>query len=146
MSDEYNLYSGNKLFDNKIKIDRLGAFLALNLCDYEKSKHSFEKLMKLEHDESGRDYLSVMLKYVHFRLDGLSKQDAHKILRKLFKDNKAERVINETEYLDKILNINISSQDETEIFAKINNAMQKSGFSVKNQDKLLDKLRKLYCE
>ncbi|MBQ3377655.1 MAG: hypothetical protein IJG62_05240 [Synergistaceae bacterium] len=36
-----------------------------------------------------------MLKYVNFRVDGLTKQDAHKILRKLFKDDKAERVIND---------------------------------------------------
>ncbi|MBQ9582314.1 MAG: YcaO-like family protein [Synergistaceae bacterium] len=64
--DEYNFYSGNKLFDDKIQVDRLGAFLALKLGDYEKSKHFFEKLIKLENDETERDYLSVMLKYVNF--------------------------------------------------------------------------------
>lgn len=144
--DEYNFYSGNKLFDDKIQVDRLGAFLALKLGDYEKSKHFFEKLIKLENDETERDYLSVMLKYVNFRVDGLTKQDAHKILRKLFKDDKAERVINDTEDLDKNLNININSQDEAEIFAKINNAMRKSGFGLKNQDKLLDKLSILYYQ
>ena len=139
----------------RMTMDRLAAFLALKHGNYKLSRHFFEKLYVTETDEDEKSYLQVMIEYVKSLDDGLTSEEAHELISKLYMKKFAERVINETHDHKTIMERNfphlncfdcehceISGTEcthliERELYSKLMHAMKNSTVSNESFLKLL---------
>jgi len=84
-------------------LDRLGAILALKQGKYELSERLFKKVHLMETDEAEKQYLLCMTEYVRARANGLEHEEAARVLRLLYRESTALRVLDEVQDLTNIL-------------------------------------------
>lgn len=141
-----------------MSLDRIGAFLALKQELFEQATHFFQKLKNTEKNESERLYLDCLIEYTRLLSRGIDRTATLKIIKKLFRDEVAARVVYEVEdpaemmrrvfpqmkcfdcencelsgkYCDKLV--------EEKVFMKIKDALGKSTVS---QENLIDYFKNL---
>lgn len=80
-----------------MSLDRVGAFLALKRGIFERATHFFQKIKNAEHNESERLYLDCLIEYTRLLSRGIDRTATLKIIKKLFRDEIAARVVYEVE-------------------------------------------------
>ena len=141
--------------------DRIGAFLALKQGDYPLALHFFGKLLEMEEDEKEQTYFRCMTQYIRCLRDGLSREQAKKLVCQLYNEEAAQRVLDETgdpaTMLQKVFprltcfdcekcplaGRECQNPQEVEVFRRIRDAMKGSTVS---QEEMLEKLLRLLGE
>lgn len=149
---------GHLIDSPKMSLERIGAFLALQLGQYNTSRFFFNNIFGYQLDDNEKRYLRAMINYVKYLEDGLSNEDAHKILSELFADDLVNRIVSETQDLSKVMEVNFphmkcfdcdkcefngkecTSKIESGFYEKILAAMSKSNIS---QQDLLNFLKQI---
>lgn len=80
-----------------MNLDRVGAFLALKQGIFEQAIHFFQKIKNAEHNESERLYFDCLIEYTRLLSRGIDRTATLKIIKKLFRDEIAARVVYEVE-------------------------------------------------
>ena len=80
-------------------LDRLGAILALKQGNYALSERLFKKVYKRETDEAEKQYLLCITEYVRARANGLDHEEAARVIRLLYRESAALRVLDEVQDL-----------------------------------------------
>ncbi|RAP45285.1 MAG: hypothetical protein BZ136_08395 [Methanosphaera sp. rholeuAM74] len=102
-NDLAGLLSGVPISADQYKNDRLAAFLALRLENFEEASGFFGKTLIRAKDESERRYLLCMKKYSDYRREGLDNEQAHRLLKQMYNSEAADRVCSDTSDLSVIL-------------------------------------------
>lgn len=142
-------------------VDRIGAFLALKRNDYPLALHFFGKLLDTEEDHKEQTYFRCMIQYIKGLRDGLSRDQAEKLILRLYREGAARRVLDETEDFTTMMRkvfprltcfdceeCPVAGRDclnpqETEVFRKIRKVMKESAVS---QDEMLERILRLLGE
>jgi len=142
---------GGKLFQS----DRVGAYLALKHGDYPLAIRFFEKVLRIEEDETEKRYLRCMTEYIRCLKSGLNRKQAEKVVLQLYDETAAGRVLRETEKPEDMMGKvfpqltcfdcekcpeagkDCLNSEEVKIFKRIKDAMKDSKVS---QEDLLKKL------
>ncbi|MBQ4500269.1 MAG: YcaO-like family protein, partial [Spirochaetales bacterium] len=137
----------------------LGAYLALRLGEFPTAVHFLDARIRMERRTLELQYLSCLRLYAKMRGDGLTGDQAHEVIRRLYSEEAAERACRDTEDLTRILercypHIDSSDcskcpmrekgcqyPDENELYGKVRVAMSKGSVS---QEKLLKELEELW--
>lgn len=159
-----NTFSGlfqRPISGKKFTLERVGAFLALKKKNYSLSLHFFQKLLAMEEEEEEKEYLRCLIDYVRALQNDLDRPHAERMLRLLYREKAAERVLEETkdpaEMMGKIFprvscynceacplaGRECLNPEEVRIFRSIREAMKDSKVS---QEKLLRELLALRGE
>lgn len=141
-----------------MSLSRIGAFLALKQGLFKKAIHFFQKVKVKEQNENERLYLDCLTEYTRLLSRGIDRTAALKVIKKLFRDEIADRVIYEVEDPAEMMrrvfpkmncydceNCEMSKKycaklDEEKVFMKIKDALAKSTVS---QENLLDYFKNL---
>ncbi len=143
----------------KYSNNRLGAYLALRLGEFSTAVHFLDSQIPKESSVDERRYLNCLKQYAIMRDAGLTGEQAHEVLRRLYTEEASERACKDTEDLSRILKQcyepidcsdctncpmhekGCSFPEENEIFGKVRRAMAKGNVS---QKKLLALLTELW--
>lgn len=141
-----------------MSLNRVGAFLALKKGLFEQAIHFFRKIKNTEQNESERLYLDCLIEYTRLLSRKIDQTAALKIIKKLFRDEIAARVVYEVEDPAEMMrrvfpqmkcydckNCELSEKycdnlAEEKVFVKIKDALSKSTVS---QENLLDYFKNL---
>lgn len=141
-----------------MSLNRVGAFLALKQDLFDQAIHFFQKVKNTEQNESERLYLDCLIEYTRLLSRGIDRTATLKIIKKLFRDEIAARVVYEVEDPAEMMrrvfpqmkcfdckNCELSEKycdklAEEKVFMKIKDALSKSTVS---QENLIDYFKNL---
>ena len=102
----FNLFSqltGISLEDAEWSNERIGAFVALSLKDYQAAEPHFRELAASENDPDERMYYLCMREFCRLKKDGMDTDAVCTLLKTIYRKDAAERVREDTADLSAIL-------------------------------------------